>query len=709
MRLAAILASALLIAPTLAQDGRPAEMPQAPVAKTEPKVLEAHGQRRIDNYFWLRDRGDPSVLAYLRAENAYAAARLAPLKTTIAELERELRERADVADASPGFADSRFIYRRRTARGAAHPVIVRHMPGMAEQIVLDIESLAAGHEYYELADYAVSPDANRVAFSVDFTGGRVHRLFIRDIATGQVADTGIENAGSDVVFSADSQWLFYVRIEPGALRSHQLWRHAIGSDPSRDQLVYEEPDPTFELQVSSSRSGRFILLKIEQGQSSEVRIIPADQPLQAPTLMAPRRPDVLYNVDHIGNTFYIRTNWNAPDYRLLRAPETAPQADHWSAFIPETPGRLLSEFELFDSFVALVEEHDATQSVRVVRTADLREMPVTMPADIGVTEISFAQGAANRNVASTVLQLRFSGPRNPDAIYDFDTATGELALRQQSPDWNWFDPAKYEVKRVVAVAPDGEQVPVTLTYRKDLVRPGGNPTLISGYGAYGSSASPGFPDSWVSLIDRGFVFAQAHVRGGQEKGSRWYDQGRLLHKPNSFADFIAATEALIAQGYTDPRRVFARGASAGGLLVAVAAERRPDLYAGVVAEVPFVDVVTTMSDPTLPLTTLEYHEWGNPAEKRDYETMLSYSPYDNVTAKPYPAMLVTAALNDSQVGYHEPAKWVARLRAAKTDSNELLFMTNMDAGHTGGSGRFGSSDENAQIMAWLLAQASRPR
>jgi oligopeptidase B len=417
--------------------------------------------------------------------------------------------------------------------------------------------------------------------------------------------------------------------------------------------------------------------------------------------MEPRRDGIIYEADHIGDQFYIRTNLNAPDYRLVSAPEAAPEAANWQDVVPPTSGHLIAQFELFETFVAIVEEHDAVQSVRVFRRSDMREIAVPRPAPIGVMEVEFAQGAANADPSATVLQLRFSAPAIPNAAYDFDTQTGKLLLRKKSRAWNWCDPDAYEVKRIEAVASDGESIPVTLMYRKGLLRSGGNPTVITGYGAYGLSELPSFADSWVSLVDRGFVYAIAHVRGGREKGRRWHDAGSMLMKRSSFT----ATETLIAQGFADRKRVFAYGGSAGGLLVGAVANMRPDLYAGIVAEVPFVDVITSMSDPSLPLTTLEYQEWGNPAIKEQYEYMLSYSPYDNVSAKAYPAMFVTAALHDSQVRYHEPAKWVARLRATKTDHNELLFVTDMTAGHTGTAGRFGSADDYAKIVAWVITLA----
>ena len=575
-------------------------------------------------------------------------------------------------------------------------------PSAPEQVVLDVERLAAGHEQYS---FTVSPDGRLVAFAVDPTGGRAYRLFVRNIVTGQVTDTGIRDAASDLVFSADSKSLFYVRVEPNTVRSYQVWRRAVGTDMSTDKLVYEEPDPTFDLSLSKTKSGRFILLTLDQQRSTETRYLPAGQPDEPFKVMEPRRDGVIYEADHIGDRFYIRTNLNAPDYRLVGAPEASPQAVNWDDVVAARPAHLIAKFELFDTFIAVVEEHDANQWVRVFRRSDVREIAVPRPAAIGVMEMDFAQGAANADPSATVLQLRFSAPAIPNSVYDFDARAGTLVLRKKSRAWNWCDPNAYEVRRIEAVTPDGESIPVTLMYRKGLLRPGGNPTLVTGYGAYGLSELPSFADSWISLADRGFVYAVAHVRGGREKGRRWHDGGSMLMKQNSFTDFIAATEALVAQGFADRKRVFAYGGSAGGLLVGAVANMRPDLYAGIVAEVPFVDVITTMSDPSLPLTTLEYQEWGNPAVKEQYETMLSYSPYDTVAAQAYPAILVTAALHDSQVRYHEPAKWVARLRATKTDDNELLFLTDMTAGHTGTAGRFGSTDANAQIMAWLIDKA----
>jgi oligopeptidase B len=425
-------------------------------------------------------------------------------------------------------------------------------------------------------------------------------------------------------------------------------------------------------------------------------------------IIEPRRPGVIYDVDHVGDEFFIRTNHDAPDFRLMRAPQVTPAASYWSEIVPEQPGHHLSHFKAFETFVAVDVENESGTTIRVFSLPEFREIPVPRPATIGVASSAFMDdNEANLDPAAKVLRFHFSSPVKPQCVYDFDVTTGALTLRKQDQASRWFNPNYYVLDQLSATAPDGERVPITIVYHKDMHQTGGNPTLIVGYGAYGLSLRPTFTRSVFSLIDRGFVYAIAHVRGGHEKGERWYEQGRMLNKRNTFTDFIAATETLIAKGYADSRAVFAQGGSAGGLLMGAIANLRPDLYAGIVAEVPFVDIVTTMSDVLVPLTTLEYDEWGNPAVKREYDYMLSYSPYDNVAQKSYPAMFVTAGLYDSQVSYAEPAKWVAKLRASKTDTHDLLLKTDMAAGHTGRSGRLGSIEQDAEMAAWLIAHAGR--
>ena len=681
-----------------------------PIAPVVPKTFSAFGGVRTDNYDWLRDGKDPRVIAYLNAENAYADARLGQIKPVVDELAAELKARETQEDASVPTAYNDYVYERRFAQGAQYPHIVRWRNAFGaqeEEIVLDVGALAAGHpQQYQLGSWTVSPDNARVAFAVDFTGGRDFRIFVRTIATGETVDQGFDNASSDLVFAADSNTIFYVRNEPTTLRSYQVWRHRLGTSPDSDVLIYEESDPTFSVAISLSRSRKYILLNLDEERTSEFRYLPADQPTGELEVIEPRRQGIIYDVDHAGDEFFIRTNLDAPDFRLMLAPQATPAAAHWREIVAEKAGHHLSHFKVFKTFVAVDTENESGTTIRVFTLPELREIPVPRPAAIGVASSYFVdENEANLDPAANALRFHFSSPLQPQRVYDFDVSTGALVLRKEEPASRWFDRDRYILDQLSATAPDGERVPITIVYRKDMRRSGGNPTLIVGYGAYGLSSRATFTRSAFSLIDRGFVYVIAHVRGGHEKGERWYAEGRMLNKRNTFTDFIAVTETLIAQGYADSRAVFAQGGSAGGLLMGAIANLRPDLYAGIVAEVPFVDIVTTMSDASVPLTTLEYDEWGNPAVKREYDYMLSYSPYDNVAPKNYPAMFITAAFYDSQVSYAEPAKWVAKLRANKTDTHELLLKTDMAAGHDGRSGRLGSIEQSAEIMAWLIAHA----
>jgi oligopeptidase B len=700
------IASRLPLSPANAVEAAARDAPIAPVV---PKTVKAFGGVRIDNYDWLRDRKDPRVVSYLAAENAYADARLEPIRPLVDELAAELKARDAQEDSTVPTAYNGYIYERRFSQGAQYPYIVRHKdaPGAREEIVLDVGSLAAGHpQHYQLGSWTVSPDNKQIAFAVDFTGGREFRIFVRSIETGETVDQGIENASSDLVFAADSDTLFYVRNEPTTLRSYEVWLHRLGTNPNSDVLIYEESDPTFSVSIGLSMSRKLVLVNINEERTSEFRYLPIDQPTAELKVIEPRRRGVIYDVDHVGNEFFIRTNLDAPDFRLMSAPQTTPTALHWREIVPEEPGRHLSHFVAFETFVAVDVEDETGTSIRVFSLPELREIPVPRPAAIGVASSVFGEdNEANLDPAATVLRFHFSNPLVPQCVYDFDVTTGALTLRKQDPASLWCDRHRYVLDQFSATAPDGDRVPITIVYRKGMWHPGGNPTLIVGYGAYGLSLRASFTRSAFSLIDRGFVYAIAHVRGGHEKGERWYAEGRMLNKRNTFTDFIAVTETLIAKGYADSRAIFAQGGSAGGLLMGTIANLRPDLYAGIVAEVPFVDIVTTMSDASAPLTTLEYNEWGNPAVKTEYDYMLSYSPYDNVARASYPAMFVTAGLYDSQVSYAEPAKWVAKLRASKTDTHDLLFKIDMTAGHDGRSGRLGSVEESADIMAWLIAHA----
>ncbi len=670
-----------------------------PIATPVPDVVREYGHTRLDEYAWLRDLNDPKVKAYLSAENSYARCHLAALKPTIDEIQSELRARVGQQETRPPFLYRSYLYQARYAHGANYPTILRWLPSShREELVLDVSALAAPHQYYGIDKWLVSPDERSVAFAVDLTGDRRHHLFIRDIDSGNVTELGIADGGPDLAFSADGNMLFYIRLDPVNLRAYQVWRRNLSA--GTDALVYSEPDPRSEVSVYQPKSRKFILIKSEREDSTEVSYIPANRPDADPIPVVKRRSGLRYFVDDVNGRFFIRTNLDAPDYRLMVAPEDHP--DEWAEIIPNEPDKYMRDFEAFDDFVAVEQEHDASVSVRVFRLADSREIPIPLASDISAMTLD---PDANREAQSHVVRVRFSRLNQVERSYDFDMAASALTTLPESQKSDWLVPDRYAVERVIAWADDEEQVPVTLIYRKDLRQPQGNPTLLYGYGAYGDSTLPDFDSTIFSLVDRGFIYALAHVRGGRERGERWYVDGRELNKRNSFTDFIAAAETLIRNGYAAPDALFAQGASAGGLLVGAAVNMRPTLFAGIVAEVPFVDVVTTASDPSVPLATLEYREWGDPRIKEEYGYTTSYSPYENVARKAYPPMLVTGALHDTQVTVREPAKWVARLRARKTDNEEILFKVNMSAGHHGASGRLGSLQDVADIEAWLLSQA----
>ncbi|MGC2078839.1 MAG: prolyl oligopeptidase family serine peptidase [Xanthobacteraceae bacterium] len=569
-----------------------------------PKTFKEFGSVRIDNYDWLRDRKEPRVVAYLEAENAYADARLEPIKRLVDTLAAELKARETQTDGSVPAVYDGYVYERRFNEGGQYPYIIRRKDavGAPDEIVLDVGALAASHpQQYHLGSWTVSPDNSSVAFTVDFTGGREFCIFVRTIASGEIVDQQIDDADSALVFAADGKTLLYVRNEPTTLRSYQVWRHRLGSDPKSDVLVYEEIDPAFSVSINLSRSRKFILFNIDEERTTEFRYLPADQPAGELKVIEPRRRGVIYEADHLGEQFFIRTNLDAPDFRLMTAPQATPAAQHWSQIVAEEPGHQLSQFNVFETFVTVDVENESGTTIRVFSLPDPHEIPVPRPAAIGVASSSFENdNEANLDPTAKILRFHFSSPVQPQCVYDFDVA---LTLRKQDPVARWFDRGRYVLDQLSAAAPDGERVPITIVYRKEMRRPGGNPSLIVGYGAYGLSLRATFTWSAFSLIDRGFIYAIAHVRGGHEKGERWYAEGRMLNKRNTFTDFIAATETLIALGYADSRAVFAQGGSAGGLLVGAIANLRPDLYAGIVAEVPFVDVVTTMSDASVPLTT----------------------------------------------------------------------------------------------------------
>jgi oligopeptidase B len=702
----AFLAPALLLAlaacrTTPVTTAPDAAVPMPPVAERRDHVVRApHGASRNDPYYWLRDdaRSDPDVLAWLQAENAYADAMLAPLQPRIETLYHEIVARIPPDDRSVPHRDGDYWYYTRYEAGREYPIHARRRGSMEapEEIVLDGNALAEGHAFHQIGAWQVSPDQRRVAWAEDLTGRRQYVLRIKDLATGRVHADRIEGAAADIAWGADSATMYYLENDPVTLLSRRVRRHVLGTPVATDPVVYEEADESFYLGLFRTRSERFVCIDLQSTVSSEARCAPADG--SAPfRVLAPRERDVEYHADHHDGRWVIRTNWFAPNHRLMQADEDAwGDRRRWRDWIPHRSEVLLEGFELFDDFVALSERTDALLRLRVVPEQGEAFL-------VGAGEPAYVMElGTNAEPGTTRLRYVYSSMTTPPTTYEIDVASGAREMLKREPVPGDFDPAHYETARSWATARDGTRIPVSLAWRRGVARDGTAPLLQRGYGSYGSSFDPEFDRAALSLMDRGVVIAIAHVRGGQELGRDWYEQGRLLNKRNTFTDFIDVTDHLIAESYAAKDRIAASGRSAGGLLMGAIANMAPDRYAMIHTAVPFVDVVTTMLDASIPLTTNEYDEWGNPADPAYHDYMLSYSPYDQVAAQDYPAIYVSTGLWDSQVQYFEPAKWVAKLRATKTDANPLLFRTNMEAGHGGASGRFRRERETAEWYALLL-------
>ena len=680
-----------------------ADPPRAP---PRPRRLERHGDVRVDEYYWLRDCDDPEVRAYLEAENDYLEDRLRPVHELRERLFEEIRGRIPQTDVSAPYRDGTHRYYWRYEDGRQYRLYCRSpldAAGGGEQIILDVDALAEGHEFCDAAILDISPDERLLAYAVDTVGRRRYAIRFRDLAADADLPDVVPDVVCEAVWANDNRTLFYTRQDPVTLRPFQVRRHTLGSDAAADELVYEERDETFVCGVGKSRSQRFILIGSQQTLTSEYRYLNADRPGGAGVVFLPREHGHEYRIDHYRGRFYIRSNAAARNFRLLETPDDRPAREHWRELVPHRDDVLLEAFELFRDHLVVQERRDGLVRLRV------------QPWEgAGGHEVAFDEPAydafidRHNHVADTpVLRFQYSSLGTPASTVDYDMRTRARTLVKRDEVLGGFDPARYRTERLHAEAADGARVPISLVARRDTPRDGTSPLLLYGYGAYGISLDAGFRSPRLSLLDRGFVYAIAHVRGGEELGRSWYDAGRLLNKKNTFTDFIACAERLIELGYTRPERLFAMGGSAGGLLLGAVLNLRPDLFHGAVAQVPFVDVVTTMLDESIPLTTGEYDEWGDPRVRRYYEYIRSYSPYDNVTARRYPHLLVLAGLHDSQVQYWEPAKWVARLRARKTDENLLLLRTNLDAGHGGASGRYERYRETALQYAFLLDLAGR--
>lgn len=681
------------------------QAPVPPVAAVKPHVVVSPHGTRNDPYYWLRDdtRSQPEVLDYLKAENAYYEAMSAPYRDLTETLAKELIGRLKEDDGTVPYKDRDYLYSTRFAPGSEQPILVRKPLGSdKEQILVDGNREAGSHEFYRLGRWAVSPGQDLLAFTEDTRGRRQHTLRFREIATGRDLPERIAGLHPRIVWAGDNRTVFYVENDPVTLLSTRVRKHVLGTDPQSDPVVYEEKDTSFYINVDQTGDRRYLLIRLASTVASEVRFLAADDPSGAWRVLAPRETGVLYRADHVDGRWVIRTDWKAPNYRMMAVADGDVDGTgkaKWQELVPHDPKAFLQDFVAFADHLALSERSDGLLRLRYAPWSDLGRW-TDVRADDPASSQTF-----DVNVERSTPRLRYAytSLATPDSIYELDMRTGERTLLKRQPVPG-YDPAGYVTERVWAPARDGMRVPVSLVYRKGFVRNGTAPLYQHAYGAYGGSSDPDFDQTVVSLLDRGFVYAIAHVRGGQEMGRAWYDDGRLLHKKNTFTDFIDVTDFLVREKYAAPDKVFASGGSAGGLLMGAVANMAGEKYRGIVAQVPFVDVVTTMLDESIPLVTNEFDEWGNPKQKEYYDYMLSYSPYDNVRAQPYPAMLVTTGLHDSQVQYYEPAKWVARLRALKTDPNPLLFKVNMAAGHGGRSGRFESMKETAEEYAFLLRQ-----
>ncbi len=669
------------------------------MVKKIPTRLETHGHVRVDDYYWLRERDNPEVIRYLSQENDFAAKAMVHTQEFEKKLFEEIKARIKQTDLSVPYKRDDYFYYTRFEAGKEYPIYCRKQGSLdeAEQVMLDGNILAQGHEFFSIGGSAVSSGQDLLAYAIDTQGRRIHTAYFKNLATGVLLPDVIPTVTENLVWGNDNRTLFYGKQDETTLRQHQIWRHIVGSDPATDQLVYQEDDETFSVYISKTKSKKYLMLVSAQTISHEYRYLDADQPRGEFTMFLPRARGHEYQVDHIDDRFIIRTNDQAKNFRLMATQVSQPEREHWRELIPHRDDVYLGDFDLFIDYLVMEERARGLTQIRVVPWSGsgahyLEFAEPAYRADLGV----------NLELDTKIVRFGYTSMKTPQSIYDYDMATRQRTLLKQEEVLGGFNPDDYVTERLYAAASDGTEIPLSLLYRKGLKKDGMNPTLLYGYGSYGASIDAAFASPRLSLVDRGFVFAIAHIRGGQELGRRWYDDGKLLKKKNTFSDFIACAEYLIQQGFTCPDKLFAMGRSAGGLLMGAVSNLRPDLFKGIVAEVPFVDVVTTMLDASIPLTTGEYDEWGDPNKKEYYDYMLSYSPYDNVARKNYPAMLITGGLHDSQVQYWEPAKWVAKLRELKIGTNPVLLKTNMEAGHGGASGRFRRHQETAFSYVFLL-------
>ena len=672
-----------------------------PKAEKRPYPITIHGDTRVDDYYWLRDdeRTDPQVLDYLRAENAYTDAQLKPQQALRETLYQEMVARIPQQEHSVPYVRRGFRYQTRYEPGNEYALYVRQ-PAAATELwdtMLDGNQRAEGHEFYTLGGLDVSPDNQRLAVAEDFLSRRQYDIRFKYLHDDSWADEVLENTSGNFEWANDSATVYYVRKHAKTLLPYQVYRHVVGSDPQQDVLIYEEQDDTFYVSLEKTTSERFILIHLSSTTTSEILLLDANSADSKPQMFAPRRKDHEYAIDHYREHFYIRSNRNGKNFGLYQSEQA--DESQWQELIAPRTDVMLEGFSLFRNWLVVEERIAGLTQLRQIHWQSGEDKSIAFDDPTYVTWLAY-----NPDPETELLRYGYSSMTTPTTLYELNLDSGERELLKQQEVKN-FTAEDYRSERVWVKARDGVEVPVSLVYRTDRFAHGANPLMVYAYGSYGSSMDPAFSASRLSLLDRGFVFALAHIRGGAELGQLWYEDGKLFNKQNTFNDFIDVTKTLVEQGYGDAERVFAMGGSAGGLLMGAVVNQAPELFNGVVAQVPFVDVVTTMLDESIPLTTGEYDEWGNPNDKAYYDYILQYSPYDQVKAQDYPHMLVTTGLHDSQVQYWEPAKWVAKLRELKTDDRQLLLYTDMDAGHGGKSGRFKAYEDIALEYAFILSLA----
>lgn len=676
---------------------------QAPIAKKIPTLLEKHQDQRNDPYYWLREREDPAVTEYLNAENAYTRSILKDTDTFQQTLFAEMKGRIKQKDASAPYRDNGYYYQTRYEEGTEYAIYYRKadQPRADYQVLLDINALAKGQAYYDESGLAVSPDNQLLAFGEDMVSRRIYTLRIKNLATETFLEDVIPGTSGSYAWSADNQYIFYTLRDSETLRAYQVMRHKIGSPPEEDVSVFEETDTTFSTFVYNSKSKKYLIIGSYQTISQEYRVLEADQPTGAFRVIQPRERNLEYSIAHFGDHFYILTNWEAKNFRLMKTPENATGKENWEEVVPHRTNVLIEDVDVFKDYLVLSERYQGLTRLWVKPHAgEDYYVPFEEEAYLTYT-------AQNQEFHTPTLRLGYQSMTTPPSVFNFDMQDRSFTLLKVQEVLGGFNSDDYQTERIMAPVRDGVRVPISIVYHKDTQKGPDTPLLLYGYGSYGNSMEPYFSSARLSLLNRGFIFAIAHIRGGEEMGRYWYEDGKLLKKKNTFYDFIDCGKCLISQEYTSANQLFGMGGSAGGLLIGAVMNIEPSIWRGMVAAVPFVDVVTTMLDDTIPLTTFEYDEWGNPNDPEYYAYMKSYSPYDNVEAKDYPALMVTTGFHDSQVQYWEPAKWVARLREMKTDNNLLLLHTNMDAGHGGASGRFQRLKEIALEYTFLLFLAEK--